>query len=137
MAKAVDVMHALWGPTDPEDVGRGQWWGTPLGRACARHLAHDAAEVLTQAQAAAMLGVPRGTVGSLVHRGQLDRHPDGGVLKSSVLQRHPVREPGARERCWSCWEEVQGSSAGEAGSRRPGVQAVCDVADAVLWVFPY
>ena len=34
-----------------------------------------------------MLGVHPGTVAQLVHRGTLDRHPDGGILRASVLQR--------------------------------------------------
>jgi hypothetical protein len=34
-----------------------------------------------------MLGVVRGTVSQMVARGTLDRHPDGGVLRSSVLAR--------------------------------------------------
>ena len=29
----------------------------------------------------------RGTVAQMVHRGTLDRHPDGGVLRSSVMAR--------------------------------------------------
>lgn len=96
-ATVVDVMHALFGtaagPVAPEDVDPG-WWRTPLGRACARHLASaasdpddDRAETLTAAATASILGVPRGTVLSWTHRGQLDRHPDGGILRTSVLQR--------------------------------------------------
>ncbi len=34
-----------------------------------------------------MLGLVRGSIAQMVSRGTLDRHPGGGVLKSSVLQR--------------------------------------------------
>jgi hypothetical protein len=86
------VMSILWPLThaSPEDVGRADWWATPLGRLCARSLAcHDTAAV-THAVAASMLGVERGYIGTLVHRGRLDRHEDGGVTRSSVLRRIAV-----------------------------------------------
>jgi hypothetical protein len=78
----VDVMCALWPETGPPP----EWWQTPVGRLCARSAGADD-EVVTHAVAAAMLGVQRGTVGSLVAQGRLDRHPDGGVLLASVYQR--------------------------------------------------
>lgn len=56
-------------------------------RVCARSLGRDDAEAITHSVAAAMLGVHPGTVAQLVHRGTLDRHPDGGILRASVLQR--------------------------------------------------
>lgn len=62
------------------------WWGTPLGREVAAG-AGDTMGVLTQQQAADVLGVSRGTVAQLVSRGTLDRHPDGGVVLGSVLMR--------------------------------------------------
>lgn len=80
------VMTLLWPQASPEDCGRGDWWTTPLGRLCARSLGTDG-ESVTQSVAAAMLGVTKGTVSQLVHRGTLDRHRDGGVLRASVLQR--------------------------------------------------
>ena len=41
----------------------------------------------THAEAADILGVTKGTVSQLVHRGTLERHPDGGVKLGSVLKR--------------------------------------------------
>lgn len=83
----IDVMCLLWPEAAPEDCGQAVWWRTPLGRLCARSLGRDDAEAVSQSVAAAMLGVTRGTIAQLVHRGTLDRHPDGGVLRASVLQR--------------------------------------------------
>lgn len=83
----IDVIGALWPHANPERCGRADWWTTPLGRVCARSLGKVDAEAVTQHVAAAMLGVTRGTVAQMVHRGTLDRHPDGGVLRASVLQR--------------------------------------------------
>ena len=83
----VDVMGALWPHGAPEDVGEADWWRTPLGRMCARSLGHSDSDAVTYSVAAAMLGVARGTVSTLVHRGTLDRHPDGGVTRASVLAR--------------------------------------------------
>lgn len=82
-----DVMGALWPHCDPETIGRADWWRTPLGRMCARSLGRDDAEAVTQSVAAAMLGVTVGTVKQLVARGNLGRHPDGGVNRASVLIR--------------------------------------------------
>lgn len=83
----IDLMCLLWSAAAPEDCGHAAWWTTPLGRLCARSLGRDDAEAITHSVAAAMLGVHPGTVAQLAHRGTLDRHPDGGVLRSSVLQR--------------------------------------------------
>lgn len=83
----IDLMCTLWPHGAPEDVGRADWWQTPLGRACARSLGRDDAEAVTQEVAAAMLGLARTTVATMLVRGNLDRHPDGGVLRASVLQR--------------------------------------------------
>jgi len=79
----IDVMAALFPRGEPDPA----WWSTPLGRMVARSVGHDDSEAVTQSVAAAMLGVTRGTVAQLVHRGTLDRHPDGGVLRSSVMRR--------------------------------------------------
>jgi hypothetical protein len=79
----VDVMAALWPTGDPPP----EWWRTPVGRRCAASLgAEDSAEV-THSVAAAMLGVARGGIGKMVARGDLERHPDGGVTRASVLLR--------------------------------------------------
>lgn len=83
----IDVMCLLWPEADPEDCGRPEWWRTPLGRLCARSLGRDDDGAVSQSVAAAMLGVTRGTIAQLVHRGTLDRHPDGGVMRASVLRR--------------------------------------------------
>lgn len=81
------LMAVLWRYASPEDVGRADWWRTPLGRACARPLSRTDTAAVTHSVAAAMLGVTRGTIAQWVARGTLDRHPDGGVLRASVLQR--------------------------------------------------
>lgn len=80
----IDLMCALW-PDGCEPPA--EWWRTPVGRMVARSIGRDDAEAVTHSVAAAMLGVARGTVSTLVHRGTLDRHPDGGVLRSSVMAR--------------------------------------------------
>lgn len=79
----IDVMTALWPRSDPAP----EWWRTPLGQACATSFGVDDAEAVTWSVAAAMLGVTKGTVSQLMARGKLDRHPDGGILRASVLQR--------------------------------------------------
>lgn len=98
------VLMLLWSRALPEDCGHADWWQSPLGRLLARWFGREdpygddevgrmAAEMfghgrsVTQHVAAAMLGVTRGTVAQMVHRGTLDRHPDGGVLRSSVMAR--------------------------------------------------
>lgn len=80
----IDLGCVLW-PTGTEPPA--EWWRTPLGRAFARSLGTDDTEAVTHSVAAAMLGVTKGTIAQLVHRGTLDRHPDGGVLRASVMQR--------------------------------------------------
>lgn len=81
-----DLMGVLWPHGMPEDHEPG-WWRTPLGQAVARSIGHQAAEAVSYGVAAAMLGAPRATVASWVRRGELDRHPDGGVLRSSLMAR--------------------------------------------------
>lgn len=83
----IDVMAALWPRCEPEHAGEADWWRTPLGRMCARSLGHSDSAAVTYSAAAAMLGVARGTVSTLVSRGTLERHPDGGITRSSVLLR--------------------------------------------------
>ena len=79
----IDIMVVLWPDSDPPD----HWWRTPTGRLCARSLCHSTAESVTHARAAHMLGLARGTVSTMVSRGTLDRHPDGGVDLAAVLAR--------------------------------------------------
>lgn len=83
----IDIMNALWPHASPEHVGHADWWRTPLGVLCARSLGRGDSESVTQHVAAAMLGVTRGTVAQLLARGTLDRHPDGGVDRASVMRR--------------------------------------------------
>lgn len=89
-AAAADVMAALWPHVDPEEVDRADWWRTPLGRAVARTAGQDDEQV-SRSVAAAMLGVHPGTVAQMAARGNLDRHPDGGILRSSVLAKIHAR----------------------------------------------
>lgn len=63
------------------------WWSTPAGRMVARSVGRDDTEAVTWSVAAAMLGVTKGTVSQLMHRKSLTRHPDGGITRSSVLER--------------------------------------------------
>lgn len=77
----IDVMAALWPVTDPPS----RWWATPLGRVVAGNVDVDGS--VTQYAAADMLGVTRSTVATLIDRGRLARHPDGGVDRASVLAR--------------------------------------------------
>lgn len=78
-----DVLNALWGRCDPDP----DWWRTPVGRLCARSLGHSDSDAVTHSVAAAMLGIGRNQIGVLVNRGKLERHPDGGVTRASVLLR--------------------------------------------------
>ena len=75
------VMSVLYPESDPPP----EWWGTPLGRLVARSLGRDDAEAWSPSVAAAVLGVTKGTIDQLRHRGVLERHPDGGLTRSSVL----------------------------------------------------
>lgn len=78
----VDLMCALY-PEDPPP----EWWRTPLGRRVAASIGTSDAEVVTGSVAAAILGLSRQRVHQLLEAGKLDRHPDGGVVRTSVLQR--------------------------------------------------
>lgn len=91
---AVDVMAALWPNGDPEHLGQGDWWRTPLGRMCARSAGHEESDAVTHSVAAAMLGLAPGSIGPMVQRGVLDRHPDGGVTRASVFARIARHEGG-------------------------------------------
>lgn len=80
----IDLMCAL---DEPEP----SWWRTPLGRVVAGSVGHESAEAVRASVAAAMLGISPGRVHQLAERGKLDRHPDGGVVRSSVMQRLAAR----------------------------------------------
>ncbi len=80
---AADLLWTLHGEAGPPP----QWWRSPLGRLCAAAVADSTAEAVTRAKAAEILGVTSGTIQQLLHRGTLDRHPDGGLLMSEVLAR--------------------------------------------------
>lgn len=82
-----DLIWALWRDADPP----AEWWRTPLGRLCARSVDYGDSDSVTRSVAAAMLGVHPGTVAQLAHRGTLDRHPDGGITRASVLLRIATR----------------------------------------------
>jgi hypothetical protein len=47
----------------------------------------DDAEAVSASVAVAMLGAPVGASDTLHSEGKLDRHPDGGVVRASVMQR--------------------------------------------------
>lgn len=86
---AAAVLTALWpipGSVPPT------WWSSPLGETV-RH-AMDGPDVsLTHTETADLLGISRASIGQMVARGNLTRHPDGGVSRDSVFRRldlHPV-----------------------------------------------
>jgi hypothetical protein len=78
---ATDLMVALWPDGDPPS----SWWTTPLGLIVAR-ASPDGLAGVTQQKAADILGVTRGTVAQLVHRGVLRSTPSG-VVMADVLAR--------------------------------------------------
>lgn len=85
----LSVMSALWPHCAPEQCGRAEWWQTPLGRLCARVAVCDDSEPVTHSVAAAMLGMATSSIGVMIQRGNLKRHPNpkGGVLRSSIMAR--------------------------------------------------
>jgi hypothetical protein len=80
---AQDLMIALWPHDDPPR----EWWQTPLGQAVARSYGTEDAQAVSASVAAAMLGVNPSRVYALASEGKLDRHPDGGIVRSSVIAR--------------------------------------------------
>jgi hypothetical protein len=92
LGAAVTVMLILRNHTD--NPRPPEWWNTPVGRLVARWINPGPGSV-THDEAARMLGVTRGAVSQMVHRGVhgkggsggLERHPDGGVTRASVLAR--------------------------------------------------
>lgn len=79
----IDIIAALWPHSDPPPA----WWRTPLGRALAASAGMDGSEAVSMSVAAAMLGVSPGRATQLADGGKLDRHPDGGVTRASVMAR--------------------------------------------------
>lgn len=74
------------------------WWQTPAGRACAAQLAPHAQGTVTYAVAAAMLGVTRGTVQTLVQRERLTRvAPGNSICLASVLNRIATQNPSPKK----------------------------------------
>lgn len=83
---AADLLRLLNEPGEHDP----SWWTTPLGGVVA--VALDEPPGLTHDQAAAMLGVTRGTIAQWVARGTLTRLPGGGgVGIHSVLDRLGTR----------------------------------------------
>lgn len=64
-----------------------EWWATPLGRAIATSIGRDDSDAVSAAIAGQMLGVSRTQIYRLADDGLLDRHPDGGITRTSVMSR--------------------------------------------------
>lgn len=80
---AADLLALLWPGDPPLD-----WWRTPLGLLVAPTAAQEPdAPGWTHAQAAVVLGVTRGTIGTMANRGTAERSSDGGISRSWVLAR--------------------------------------------------
>ena len=95
-AEAVQlILFACHGHADPAPT----WWATPLGKVCAVSLGTDPDEV-TYSVAAAMLGLAPGTVASMMAPSRigrmhcLERHPDGGIVRGSVMREISRRAKG-------------------------------------------
>ncbi|MFI8977093.1 hypothetical protein ACIGO9_29720 [Nocardia asteroides] len=82
-ARVAALAPLLWPDPSP------QWWATPLGRVAARHTSAGPDEALTFAAAAAMLGISTTAVHAYANSAtaDVDRHPDRGVTRLSVLRR--------------------------------------------------
>jgi hypothetical protein len=81
--RIVSTLYPGDGPFEPPV----DWWRSPLGQTVIRRVGHPTAESVSYAVAGAMLGITRQGVHDLVTRGKLVRHPEGGVLPSSVRDR--------------------------------------------------
>lgn len=75
-----DALNLLW-PAGPPP----EWWSTPLGLLVAP-LAYDD-ETWSHSEAAAVLGVTRGTVARAVERGNIPKAPTGALPRRAVLAR--------------------------------------------------
>ncbi len=76
----ITLMPVLPEPIPPE------WWSTPLGRVVARSLSVGTGEAVSYGYAALMLGIARGAITTMVTRGNLTRHSEGGVDRASLLR---------------------------------------------------
>lgn len=72
---AIPVVVACTGTTTPP----AEWWTTPLGRLCARHLTRTPGTV-SRSEAAEMLGIHIGTISQMLTRGNTQLVRDGGKL---------------------------------------------------------
>lgn len=68
------------------------WWRTPMGQVVALRVGHPTATAVSYPIAGAMLGITRQGVHDLITRGKLARHPDGGVLPTSIRDRLRAEE---------------------------------------------
>lgn len=71
-----------------------EWWATPLGRLTLLASAQTSGEV-TISEACAMLRVSRARIYQLLDAGKLERGPDGGISRGSVMLR--LETQGGRE----------------------------------------
>ncbi|GAA2080084.1 hypothetical protein [Actinomadura alba] len=83
---AARLIAALY-PGDTALEPPADWWRTPFGRVVAHRLGHPSTQAVSYSVAGAMLGITRQGVHDLVSRGKLARHPDGGVLVTSIRSR--------------------------------------------------
>ncbi|MFC6017516.1 hypothetical protein ACFP2T_15040 [Plantactinospora solaniradicis] len=81
--RIASTLYPADGPFEPPV----DWWRSPLGQTVVRRVGHPTAGSVSYAVAGAMLGITRQGVHDLVTRGKLVRHPEGGVLPSSVRDR--------------------------------------------------
>lgn len=76
---AFSLMRLMWPAGWPTTINRAEWWATPLGKLTAAAIASSPDELddrpVTHSQAAAMLGVTKGTIAQHTHRGTLTPNP--------------------------------------------------------------
>jgi hypothetical protein len=85
---------ALDNLVDPLDRARPEFWGTPLGRACAWWVGgHPRGAAMDRRAAAAALGCSRQNVAELVQRGTLIGTAGGGVMPESLRDLLRARYP--------------------------------------------
>jgi len=79
----MSILMAIHGARPVPD----EWWTTPLGEVCATSFGFDPMRV-TWSVAASMLHVHPGTIAQMMTRGNtlLERHPDGGIVRGSVMR---------------------------------------------------